>query len=55
MPEIGLFGSEGGAPTTGVPTLSDAFDFVLSLWSAKELLAGMTRKFLAYAWEYKKK
>ena len=22
MPEIGLFGSEGGAPTTGVPTLS---------------------------------
>jgi hypothetical protein len=23
MPEIGLFGSEGGAPTHGVPTLSD--------------------------------
>jgi hypothetical protein len=22
MPEIGLFGSEGGAPTHGVPTLS---------------------------------
>ena len=22
MPEIGLFGSEGGAPTPGVPTLS---------------------------------
>ena len=27
MPEIGLFGSEGGAPTHGVPTLS----FQLSL------------------------
>ena len=24
MPEIGLFGSEGGAPTHGVPTLSAA-------------------------------
>jgi hypothetical protein len=24
MPEIGLFGSEGGAPTHGVPTLSTA-------------------------------
>ncbi len=25
MPEIGLFGSEGGAPTHGVPTLSVAY------------------------------
>jgi hypothetical protein len=29
MPEIGLFGSEGGAPTHGVPTLSSQ-----SVWFA---------------------
>ena len=27
MPEIGLFGSEGGAPTHGVPTLSAIFAY----------------------------
>jgi hypothetical protein len=28
MPEIGLFGSEGGAPTHGVPTLSRLSQFL---------------------------
>jgi hypothetical protein len=29
MPEIGLFGSEGGAPTHGVPTLSARFPLLI--------------------------
>jgi hypothetical protein len=47
MPEIGLFGSEGGAPTHGVPTLSVSEASRLTLWLRRPL--GASRERLAYS------